>query len=58
MKTFPALRLLPKERQTNFSQRRTKKDFQKFVFNYATTIMLIDLEEFAIQRKEIIPHAS
>ena len=53
MKTFPALRLLPKERQTNFSHRRTKKDFQKFVFNYATTIMLIDLEEFAIQRKEI-----
>ena len=58
MKTFPALRLLPKERQTSFSHWRTKKDFQKFVFNYATTIMLINLEEFGIQRKEIILHAS
>ena len=58
MKTFSALRLLTKERQTSFSHRRTKKDLQKSVFNYATTIMLIDLEELEIQRKEIIPHAS
>lgn len=58
MKTFSALKLLPKERQTSFSHRRTKKDLQKSVFNYATTIMLVDLEEFEIQRKEIIPHAS
>ena len=32
------IRLLPKGRQTNFSCRKTKTNFHKLLFNYATTI--------------------